>query len=70
MKGLTKEEELYLKQMQEWMEEQEMIEEQLKRTVDHYVFLASSNTKQLCLHQERVAISRKEFDEWKAEHEI
>ena len=70
MNELTKEEELYLEQMQEWIEEQEIIEGQLKRTVDHYVFLASSNTKQLSLHQERVAIGRKDFDEWKAEHGI
>lgn len=45
MNELTKEEELYLEQMQEWIEEQEMIVGQLKRTIDHYVFLASSNNK-------------------------
>ncbi|MGG3943383.1 hypothetical protein ABEV54_18310 [Peribacillus psychrosaccharolyticus] len=67
---LTKEEGLYLEQMQEWIEEQEMIKGQLKSTVDHYVFIASSNTKQLSLHQERVGIGRKEFDEWKAENGI
>lgn len=68
MNELDKEEELYLEQMQEWLEEQDRIENQLKSTIDYHAFMASSNIKQLSLHQERVAIGRKEFEQWKADH--
>jgi hypothetical protein len=67
---LDQEEQLYLEQMQEWLKEQERIENQLIRAIDDHKYLANSNTLQLTLHRKRVEIGRNEFEQWKTEHGI
>jgi hypothetical protein len=68
--NLTKDEELYVEQMTEWIKEQERLERQLKETVEHHEFLAESNRKQLSLHQERIVMALKDYGQWKVDHGI
>lgn len=70
MDNPTKEEDLYVEQMNEWLKEQQRLERQLKETIEHHFFLAESNQKQLSLHQERIALARTEYEQWKSDHGI
>jgi hypothetical protein len=70
MSELSKEGQLYLEQMQEWLEEQHRLDQQIERTIDFHLKMAASNQLQLRLHRERVDMGRKEFEQWKAEHGI
>lgn len=70
MSKLTKDEELYVEQMNHWLQEQAMLEKQLKDTIAYHEFLKSSNEKQLALHQERIALARKDYDQWMEDHRL
>lgn len=68
---------LYIEQMESWIEEQKVLETQLKRTIehhqevsDHHKKVASLNVTQLRLHQERLMLGIEEFDKWKKENNI
>ena len=67
---MDEDQKLYFKQMSEWIREQEMLEEQLERTVEHHLEVAESNKAQLELHKERVKMGKQEFEEWKKDNNI
>lgn len=70
MKKLTKEEELYVQQMNLWIEEQDEYGAQLERTAVYYEKMAENNKEQLRLHNERVNMGKAEFEAWKKEHDL
>ena len=69
-KEYEKEEELYIEQMKNWFEEQEIIEIQIVRLVESYYNIVESNKKQLALHRERVNMGRLDFENWKIDNKI
>lgn len=68
---------LYIKQMELWIKEQDVIGGQLKRAVDYHDGLAAShlevsklNMEQLKNHNARVTSAKEEFENWKKDNEI
>jgi hypothetical protein len=70
MSELSKEGQLYLEQMQHWLEEQDILDKQIERSIEHHLKMAESNRKQLKLHRERIQMGKEEFESWKADNGI
>lgn len=61
---MNEEQKLYVEQMKHWIHEQEILRQQIKRTVDHHEEMAQSNREQLKLHNTRVEAGIKQYDQW------
>lgn len=68
---------LYIKQMELWVKEQEVITGQLKRAViyhdevaNNHKAIADLNEHQLLIHEQRIALAKEEFEEWKKDNNI
>lgn len=70
MKHLTKDEELYLNQMELWLEEQQTLDNQLVSAIEYHKKMMELNKKQLSLHRERINIGSEEFTQWKTDKEL
>ena len=63
-------EKYYIEQMGHWLEEQEIIENKIKRAIESYSKIIEINKKQLILHQERTSMGKAEFEAWKVDNGI
>lgn len=74
---MGEEEKLYISQMENWIKEQDVLENQIRRTIEHHDSLAAShvrvanlNREQLRHHRKRVAFGKREFENWKKDNNI
>ena len=74
---MTKEEILYISQMEAWLKEQGIMEGQLRRAITYHAEIAKEhlsiselNREQLEAHIERVRLGRQEFENWKKDNGI
>lgn len=56
--------ELYAEQMKHWFNEQDMLTDQIERTIKHHEDIAQSNREQLVLHNKRIELSTVEYNAW------
>lgn len=59
---------LYVKQMKLWFEEQERISKSCARAVEHHEEMAQLNREQLRLNDKRIEITLNEYNVWAAEN--
>lgn len=74
---MGQEEKLYIEQMESWVEEQAILEHQIRRTIRHHKELADDHKKvaalneiQLKAHVDRVKLGIQEFENWKKDNNI
>lgn len=74
---MSVDEKLYIDQMDLWIKEQEVIEEQIKRAVSYHDSLAAShvmtanlNREQRRHHRKRMKLAIEEFENWKKDNGI
>lgn len=68
MSVVTEETQLYVNQMNQWIQEHIMISHEMTRAIQHHTSLAECNAEQLKLHNKRTMMILTEYNEYLKAH--
>ncbi|MDP5274336.1 hypothetical protein [Chengkuizengella axinellae] len=67
MAKLTKQDDIYIKQMESWLKEQEAYKKQIKTNIETSSEIVRQNKIQLKWANKRIKVAVKEYNEWRVE---